>query len=102
MGKTATGASRSRMRNGVMHLQVRSGPTIRHFFRYGAVQFTAGLFHEKSRVLVASEAGGDGGDGDFNLQIGEGKPEGGAPSVIMFEINGDHGRSGLDTADVDS
>ena len=102
MGKTAKGASRSRVRHGVMHLQLATGPTIRHFFQYGRPEYTAGLFHEPSRLFVASDAGGDGGDDDFNLQIGEGEPEGGAPSVIMFEIRGVNDRSGLYTAEVNS
>ncbi len=99
MGKAATGASHRRIRHGVMHLQLGTGAAIRHFFQYGAPEYTASLFNGQSKSVRAS---GDGGDDDFNLQIGEGEPEGGAPSVIMFEIRGENGRAGLDTAEVDS
>jgi hypothetical protein len=101
MAATASGASRSRVRQGSMHLQIATGASIRHLFQYGEPQYMRQHSHEQPRSFVESDPGGDGGDDDFNLQIGEGEPEGGAPSVIVFEING-NGRDGTDSDDVDS
>ena len=84
-----------------MHLPLATGASIRHLFQFGAPHYMRRLSHEQSRSFVASDAGGDGGDDDFNLQMGEGEPEDGAPSVIVFEING-NGREETDSDDVDS